>query len=357
MSGHEPVAVVDSTDSGPAHLIAKSLGRPVVAPSDEEALRSLSVAIVTDGHALTASRDADVPTRVAVLPALSARWRSGDLTDAHVICVPLDGFEKALPSDLRARAVVTGPLAPDGFMPGDREALKAAHGIEGAVVLITHELLDEHGPNAVLVQLGLTNSVTVVFDVGVDVESADALRRLAPIHDVPGYIFADGPDAFAHWQLADVVVTAPNDPAVMSALSVGAPLVVMEDPRHAIASSVLRDAGVASEASLSTLAVELEVALVPATLAARRDKIAALDGASSIDRIVARSKEAYVAGRGRRRALPKGLPIGLEPLPTEPVAEATRHAKGDGSAERARSEADLESKIDAELEALKKRLK
>jgi hypothetical protein len=119
-------------------------------------------------------------------------------------------------------------------------------------------------------------------------------------------------------------------------------------PSDALASRVLNDAGVAVTATASaTLSLAVEQAIDATALIRAREAVRALDPAGAAERVgelVRKSwRIALEEGRLRPRGLPRGLePLRREPLPTRPdtVAEA----------------ASLESRVDAELAALKKRV-
>ncbi len=334
------------------------------APQTQGVLQMADAVVALDPSSLEHARSLGVEVVVAVLPGLDIAWAEG-IANADCIAVghALLAEEVIRRGAPRGRVVVTGIVPPEGHAPpSDRDALRRRYAIpEGArIVLAPIAALDDEAIAPLLVQLSLVaGKVTVLFDVGDDPEIAEMLRRSVPGHGIDARMFADGPDAAELWQLADVVLVRARGPEAVRALSVGAPLLVlgrsrMEDP----ATQVVVTSGVGQVVdALATLAVALDASLEPAKLAERRAAIQKLDLDGAARRVAECVQDAW---RRRREALGpslKGLPVGLERIRDEPTADGVRDSHvptvppGPGPRDD-----DMEKRIDAELEALKKRL-
>ncbi len=345
------IAVLDSNRGTPRGIF----GAAVAAAADVEvrtpepaACDDAEIALCLDGQSLEVATRAGVPFRGLVLPTFDTRTR-GEPADAHAIFIASTDLRTSLPGALRDRAHVIGPIAPVGwFAPQDRAAAQKAAGLDAPVIALPATLLAAHGPTGFLLQLSLAaGKVTWLFDIGLDIEAAAAMRRLIPPHELDAFLFAHGPDAPAHYSLADLVLAAPRSVEATLALAVGAGAITLPDHGGEVAAAALEACGVGSTASsLETLAVAIDAAI------ARRDVACQaaldLDAAGSAERLI---QTASRLAKEDGRVLARGLPAGLERLPKGDVSEGPSEdpsATSNGS--------DLESKIDAELEALKKRL-
>lgn len=333
-------------------------------PQMQGVLQMADAVVALDPGSLEHARSVGVEVVVAVLPGLDIAWAEGIAnSDAIAVAHPLLAEEVIRRGAPRGRVVVTGIVPPAGYAaPTDRAELRERFEIpDGSrVVLVPIAALDDEDFAPLLVQLSLVDGlVTVLFDVGDEPDVAEMLRRSVPGHGLDARMFADGPDAAELWQLADVVLARARGPEAVRALAVGAPVLVLARGRaEEIATQVLvtTGAGVVVEA-LATLAVVVDAALEPATLAKRRAAVGALDLERAPERLARCVQEAW---RRRRDALGpslKGLPAGLERIADEPGATGGRGSRvptvPPGPAAR---EDDMEKRIDAELEALKKRL-
>jgi hypothetical protein len=327
-------------------------GLSTVAPAIEaETIHDASTAVVLDDGSLVRAREAGVPFVVAVLPGFDLAW-SGELRDADLVMVAHPSLvasvaRRGVPVD---RIAVCGPIGPTGFTPhADRASLRRDLQLdpEAPVVLVPSELLELEGPDALLVQLSLVDkAVQIMFDVGHDAEHADLLRERTRAHGMRAWMFAEEHGVSARWQCVDVVLGRVGGYEVPRALGVGAPLVLVPARRSAGAvADAMEAAGVAREADvLATLAVAIEAAVVPATLAEGRRAIADLSVGGSAARLATLVKEA-AAQRAEQPRTPRGLPHGLERIGGERAQSAAT-----------RPESDLEDRIERELADLKKKL-
>ncbi len=340
-------------------LTRESLRGPT---TDDDVVHAADAAVVLDPGSMARAAEAGVGLSVVVFPSFDLAW-GGDLADADRVVVAherlvVEAIRRGAP---RGRVDVAGPVAPLGFeVPADRGKLREEliDGPAGGVVLVSAAVLEEHGVQAVMVQLALVQEgTTFLFDVGRDAEAAETIRRLAPVHDLRAWLFAEEPGCERYWQLADVVVGRSRGYEVNRALAVGAPLVLLPPGRSdALAARTLEALGVGSDAEVfATLAVAIDRALEADNLEDARRDIATLDipGAASriADGVQAAWEERRAAGPVRRR----GLPHGLEALTRDdsggpPVAPAERPGSGPGDLD------DLEGRIERELEALKRKL-
>ena len=324
----------------------------------QSVMSQADAAVVLDPGSLVHAREAGTPFCAAVLPGFDVAW-GGDLAEADLVIVAHERLVPAVvargvPTD---RVVVAGPVAPSGFAPAaDRDALRRELGLGGAfpLVLVPAPILDEHGPEVLLVQLSLvTGEVGFLFDVGSDAEAAEHLRRLVPAHGLRAWMFADGPDSLRRWQAVDLVLCRTRGYEVQRALAVGSPLVLMPPGRsEVLAAEALESVGAARDADvLATLSVTLDGALEKDALTSGRRAIAELDVAESAGRIAA----AVHAGLRRQSqagapASPRGLPHGLEPLGEGGLGDAPGRRSSRPPLD------DMEARIERELQELKKRL-
>lgn len=362
---------------------------PIFGPTD--ALDSLGVAIVFDRDSLLRARRAGVPQVIAALPGYDDAFGEA-IGEADVALVTSHEQAQALPE---GRRVVVGAVAPTGFdstlpavpedVAGEEAAKRAddardAHarnlGLHERVVVVPVQILDALGPTPVLVQLGLAAPpVSFVFDVGLDVEAAEALRRIVPEHGLDAALVACDPAdpaatpaAPAIYGAADLVLALPRSPVAEFALAAGAGVVALvdkDDPREARWGESLRRQGVGLVCrGLPSLAVAIDEGLSRAADLAQA--VRDLDVPGSRARFWA-----AVSERASERPRPRGLPRGVEKLPSEPLAPEERRPRaaakaatgGESSIEerlaRLEPEAareDLEQRIDDELAALKARI-
>ena len=343
----------ENADQGislPSHSVA-AVAQTEVRHPERADFTEADIALAFDPLSLELARAARVPCCIAVLPTFDTKW-AGDLGLADGVLVAHDDLIEALPASARGRAVVVGPIAPPQFEPpDDRAKLKAKHSIERATVLIPAELLEDLGATPLLIQLELVSApVTWLFDVGMDVEAATALRRLLPGHSIDAALFTHGADAAEYWQLADLLLTRAKRRDVSLGLATGAGLVILGSDVDESAAAALEKSGVARIArSLTTLSVELDgaVSVAEELGQAARD----LDPTGSAARSLTAAEQQV---RDSATRIPRGLPIGLERIRPDRAASDT--TAPDASDPAPSSVSDLESQIDDELEALKKRL-
>lgn len=301
-----------------------------------------TLAFCLDEPSLARATQAGVARRIAVIPTFRRPFDSAAATE---ILVAHDTLRDALPARQKERAHVVGAIAPLGWAPRDaRNEAQESASVAPPAILVPSSMIAEHGATAILLQLSLVSGEpTVLFDIGLDVEAAEALRRMAPGHGIEGYLFARTDDASAYWGLADIVVTRAHDNEAALAVAVGAGLVLTDDTPGADALEV---SGVATRAIVSTLAVSIDEALGRRDVA--QQAALDLDSAGTIARIIEIAKRA----ESRAPALPRGLPEGLEPLAKEapkPQDDRPPDATPEG-------DDDFEARIEDELAALKKRL-
>jgi hypothetical protein len=335
--------------------------------------------VVLDSAGIEAARENGAPFVAAVFPTFDVGW-GGDLAGADCVVVA----HEALVPDLvrrgvrRSSIVVARPIAPGGWAPAaDREAARArafagATGPEGKldpakpVVVVAADAIADDDLGGLLVQLALvTAPATFLFDVGDDVTLANDLRRLAPAHGLHGAIFAGGEAGLSHWQLADVALVPARGEEAVLGCAVGAGLVVIGGGRTGSAAAAWLATGAARVADVTpAIAAALELSLVPATIAAARQAALTLDAAGGASRAAAAITEAWRARRVAGMTVPRGLPVALERLPDPDAPMRLDGGDGGGGGDRRRDgsgsgksgEADLDSRVETELAALKRRL-
>ncbi len=316
------------------------------------------MALVLDLASETLARDAGLKRVVAVLPTLDAGSADWDL-DAEVVLVAHRAAVEAVVARgvERDRVRVVGPIAPAGWAPHpDRAALRAELGLPAEVpwVVVRAQALDLDDLGPTLVQLSLVSRSAVwLFDVAGDPEAARLLRRRVPGHGLDAHMFAEGPDALAAYQAADVVLARLGGTEALRALAVGAGLVCPQPRGDQLAlAHRLETEGLAHVAdAAATLSVTLDTALAPEALERARAAVAALDAAGGATRVAA-ALSTLDADERLSLAPPAGLPRGIERL-SDPAA-AIEGAPPKPAA-KAR-EADLEKQVDEELAALREKL-
>lgn len=346
------ITILDTLAGSPDGLFSAALAEAsdaVARRPDGALLDGVELVYAFDAASLEHAARARVPSRIAVLPRFDTRF-GGELDAAHGIAVVHERVRDALPSHLRARAHVVGPLAPPSFAPrADRRAARRAAGLdERPVVLVPAPLLESLGATTLLLQLDLVGAeATYLFDVGMDVEAAEAIRRVVPTHDLDAALFAREPESGRHWALADVVLGQARGEEVPLALASGAGLVLLRGGDRSMTDAlVAADVAVVAEVP-SVLAVAIDEALGRAdTLSAAAR---AMDAAGSAARLLALGDE--LRARPRTAALPAGLPRGLER-----IARVEAHFERDAEPLPTASARDDEGDIDRELEALKRKL-
>lgn len=306
-----------------------------------------AIAICFDEESLRRAAEAGIAQRFAIVPGFgrfagSARLARGCFT-AH--------DRMSAPDGIAAHAV--GPIAPAGFaLPEAADARRAEEKLEGAVIVVPGALVAEAGMTFLL-QLSLVSApVSWLFDVGHDAELARALRRSVPVHDLDASIFARGDAESGYWPLAHAAIAEAGSIDAVRALAVGAGLVTMPGSREA--SRALEASGVSTPCdALGTLAVAVDTALGRADVAAQAARD--LDVAGSAQRVVDLARR--LAKEPTEAAVPSGLPVGLERLPRDPDASPPEPGKPDASKSKPEKKDDLESQIDAELAALRKKIR
>lgn len=294
--------------------------------------------------------------RVAVLPAFATDWRE---PVADAVLVAHEEVAARLGARARRHAHVVGPIAPPGFV--DEAEGEGDGDLEGAVVVLLPSAVMALGPTPLFVQLSLVGApASFLFDVGRDVELADALRTFGAGHlgeeSRVGLFSSERQQAL--YRRADVVVGAGYDLALAAALGAGTPVVAVEPER---ASEALAATGAAVLApSGAMVSVALDEAL------GRHDELTEaavrLEAAGGAARALEQALE-LAAGKGEPPRA-EGLPAGIEWLPTERelgerlirTAEGTAEPADDSQPPEAPDEPSLEDRIEAELEALKKKL-
>lgn len=293
--------------------------------------------------------------RVAVLPAYRTDWLD---PVADAVFVAHEAIASRLGARARRHAHVVGPVAAPGF---DAEADTTPE-LEGAVVVVLPSAVMAQGPTPIFVQLSLVGApATFLFDVGRDVELAEALRTFGSGHlgeeSRVGLFPSDRQRAL--FRRADVVVGTGGDVALTAALAAGTPVVAVEP---GLASEALSATGAAVLApSAAMLSVALDEAL------GRSDELAeaaaALEAGAAAARLLEKARE--LAAGTAEPPRPEGLPNGIEWLPTEKELGDRLIRTAGGDPENADppeeppkpDEPTLDERIEAELEALKKSLR
>jgi hypothetical protein len=321
----------------------------------DELLHAADAAVVMDPGSLTRAEEAGVGLCAVVFPGFDLAW-GGDLADADLVIVPherlvSDAVRRGAP---RGRVEVAGPIAPKGYAaPEDRAALREELELpaDAPLVLVPAAILEEHGAENVMVQLALANDRTgYLFDVGLDAEAAEAIRRLAPVHGLTAWMFSEEPGSEQYWQAVDAVVARARGYEVARALAVGAPVVLLPPGRSdRLAAETLEAIGVGSDAEvLATLAVSIDRTVEDKALAEAREAIGALDIPYAAGRVSDRVRAAWNAQRVAGDDRPRGLPHGLEALPKDDV---------EAPSPRRPSRLDaLEDRIERELAEIKRKL-
>lgn len=354
------VVLVSETDPEPREDVAAAL---LAAAAEAELEASVvgpgepsppaSIALAMDAAAL--ERAPAGAFRVAVLPAFATDWRD---PVADAVFVSHEGIASRLSARARRHAHVVGPIAPPGFVPEGATELERE--LEGAVVVLLPSAVMAGGPTPVFVQLSLVGApATFLFDVGRDVELAEALRTFGSGHlgeeSRVGLFSSERQRAL--FARADVVVGEGDDLALAAALGAGSPVVALDPGPGGVALTGTGAAVLAPKAAM--LAVALDEAL------GRHDELAeaarAIDAPGGAARLLEKAR-ALAAGPAEAPR-PEGLPEGIEWLATEAeLGEALRRsAEGSppGLAEDpapAADEPSLDDRIEAELAALKKSL-
>ena len=310
-------------------------------------------AIAFDEEALRVAAEAGIRHRFAIVPGLGVFPGSARLARACFLA------HDRLPAPDGVPTHVVGPIAPLGFAPlDDADARRADEKLAGAVIVVPGRVVTEAGMTFLL-QLSLVSApVSWLFDVQHDPALADALRSSVPVHDLDAAIFARADEEPGYWPLAHAVIAEADSVDANRALAVGAGIVTLPGSSRA-ARAALEASGVATSCdALGTLAVAIDTALGRADVAAQaaRDLDAAGSAGRAIELARRLMKEPTAAPR------PKGLPAGLERLSRDGAAPKSGAPKRDASSRDAPSEDasassdDLESQIDAELAALRKKL-
>jgi len=338
---------------------AESVGdasRPRASQTVEELLHAADAAVCLDPGSLSRAEDAGVALCAVVFPGFDLGW-GGDLAEADAVIVAherlvSDAVRRGAP---RGRVDVAGPVAPLGYAPAeDRNALREELGLptDRPLVLVPSAALEEHGPQAVMVQLALADDRTAfMFDVGLDAEAADTVRRLSPVHGLTAWLFAEEPGSERHWQAADAVVARARGYEVARSLAVGAPLVLLPPGRSdRLTAETLEAIGVGSDAEvLATLSVAIDRMVEPDALEDARGAVGALDIPYAAGRVADGVRTAWNARRAAGEERPRGLPHGLEALPTDESEKAPSGRPPSGLDA-------LEDRIERELAELKRKL-
>ena len=309
-----------------------------------ELSRVAAVVVASDRAAAEARRRGAPPDAVHLVGPLSPDAPPED-----------SGPEDAGPEDSGPEAATTQNGPADGVAEPEREV--AAHA--GRTVIVSKRLLDDHGANAVLVQLGLVSGdVQFLFDVDLDAKVAAQLRELVPVYALRAAMFARTADASRYWGLGQLALVAPDtDDAVRAVRARLACVAVLDGARGALAAEALEAAGIArSVGALATLAVEIDGALAERRLKDAQAAAARIDVAGAPARVFSVANEVWNAALARRRSVPDGLPRTIEilsrgdtPADVEPSGPETRPgSRADGD--------DLDDRIERELAELKKRL-
>jgi hypothetical protein len=257
---------------------------------------------------------------------------------------------------------VVGPLAPEGFARApDRaaavaELLRGSQGIpaDPRILVIPFGALPGADLTSTFTQLALVKEpLLVVFDVEDDVDAAKSIRAIVPRFGLTAALVSDRSYARGIYGVADRVLARLEGPETLAALASGASLVVIRPKtREQDAARALSDEGlVALAGTVPMLAVTLDAALSPESLAKGREAIAKLSVAETGARIQAAIERALT----RHSPHATGLPRGLELLPRDPVDAAMPVIAPllDRAAEKKKAD---DAAIDRELAELKKRI-
>jgi UDP-N-acetylglucosamine:LPS N-acetylglucosamine transferase len=294
--------------------------------------------------------------------AVAGAWRTRGLLRAPVVGVlsglhldPLWGVarvdrlsvadavqaEAALAIGLPAECIVpSGIPVCGGFSsvsPDEKAEHRRRHGIalSRPVVLVVTDGLGEETVASALFQLGLLDEkASILFDVAYDDGSAELLRRRAPIFGVRAQMFGKVEDAGQLWAAADLVVARHHLYVEQRALSLRLPYIVLlpkgEAELAAAASYTVRRIG-RSITSLSTLAAELELQIVPETLEASRRTIVSITkrkASDEIGRLIAQ-----VAAQSER-ILEEARTRGLDAAPTSGKGEVRAESPAEAAPRR-----------------------
>ncbi len=303
-----------------------------------------NAALCLDEEALDVAAQAGVDHRFAVAPSFGPFLGSARLATACFTA------HDRIPGPSDAPSHVVGPIAPLGFgIADDADALRTDQKLNGAVIVVPGQLVVDAGMT-LLLQLSLASApVSWLFDVSQDPELAETLRRTVPVHDLDAAIFARGDHESGFWPLAHAALVHAGSVDAVRALAVGAGVITMPNSNRA-ATRALDASGVATECdALGTLAVAIDTALGRADVAAQAARD--LDVAGSAGRAIELARR--LAKEPAKKATPKGLPVGLERLAREPGAAPPEPSD---AAKEPDAKDDLESQIDAELAALRKKL-
>lgn len=304
------------------------------------------LAICFDEEALRRAAEAGIAHRFAIVPGFGRFEGSARLARA---CFTAHDH---LPAPEGPPAHVVGPIAPLGFaLPDDADARRSKEKLDGAVIVVPGGLVAEAGMTFLL-QLSLVSApVSWIFDVGHDAQLARTLRSSVPVHDLDAAIFARGEGESAYWDLAHAAIVRADSSDAVAALAVGAGLVTLPgSSRDAIRALDVSGVATACDA-LGTLAVSVDTALGRADVAAQAARD--LDVAGSAGRAIELARR--LAKEPTKAAVPSGLPVGLERLARDPDAPPPSTSEPDAAKPGEKND-DLESQIDAELAALRKKI-
>jgi len=343
-----------------------ALDQDTVERLDPESLRDLLESPASTGSPLLPSI-----SNISLVIVTSTDWIDDALRLGPPVIASLMRFE--LPSSLEGLAGVVVPhrrlgdelerrgmprsrivelpfWPPKGFVRDpDAAARRKGLGLASRVVVVSGRLVEEVGAS-LLIQLALVADTSFLVDVAMDPELARALRRSLPAYELDAWLFAGGDDAATYWQLADIVLAAPESDELARALGVGAGLCLLGSARGV--NELVEAARLARCATVTTLAVDLETLLLPEGLKASRLEVEALTGGSA-EGFWGAVGELVEAVRTEPAA---GLPDGLErilPFSGE-IVEST--PRPDIAPKSPPGPSDLDDRINDELAALKRSL-
>lgn len=344
------------TMGGTGRQAALAAGLQALIAERESPAGGGALTVVIDPDALERALAAEAPRVAAYVPSLTGAWE-GSLAEAERVFVPHAAAVETvvMRGAARHRVEVIGPVAPRGFSPVDdrsetRRRLELAD-VDRPAVVVEARALAALDLSSALVQLSLVRTNAVwLFDVDHEPQLAERLRDLVPGYGLDAWMFAndDERDPLV-WGGADLVLGRLEGLTPLLGAAVGASVVATPPRREDVRAAHRLESTGALEIvdAPATLAVTLDARLTPEKLAEGQEGSLALGAEGAAVRLVERLF-ALVEGT---EAAPLGLPAGLERLSRREDRRAgSPPSSGTGGAP------DLDSRVDEELEALRKRL-
>ncbi len=178
----------------------------------------------------------DDALRVALLPDynLGAAWLQGAV---HAFVIPHDGLRAPLQDAGVApeRIFVAGPAIARTYAEApDAQALRQDFGLntdDGALAFVLCQGFDVADLDRMVFQFSLVDRPwQPIFYVGDDAETAEMLRRATRTHGLPARLLGAVPNVHDFISVAQLVITDPKDEAVVGALALDRPLLLIGDP-------------------------------------------------------------------------------------------------------------------------------